>query len=138
MNNAIYVSINPKATKKIEDKIKNYEFRNYIPKQKFNRLYVYVTSPICELKYIMEINNIIVFPEKIIEHGDGNEEFNNGLKTKYAYQINKVYKLSHCISLKELKEKYQFIPPQSFAYKDRYLSLTNDIEQMEKTLIWER
>jgi len=51
MNNAIYVSINPIATKKIEERKKTYEFRNYIPKKEFDKLYVYVTSPKSELKF---------------------------------------------------------------------------------------
>ena len=36
LNNGIYVSINPKPASKIVQGIKNYEFRNYIPKKSFN------------------------------------------------------------------------------------------------------
>lgn len=137
MENGIYVSINYKAALKIEEGFKNHEFRNYIPKQDFKKLYVYVTKPSCKLKYILEIDDIIHFPNKIAENGDGNYEFNNGEKKKYAYHISRVYKLEYPISLKELKEKYKFMPPQSFVYKNRYLSLTEYLEKAKKTLIWE-
>ena len=53
MNGAIFISINPKHTKRIETGKKNYEFRNYIPKEKINTLLVYETAPTCMLKYII-------------------------------------------------------------------------------------
>lgn len=137
MNNALYMSIKPDSVQKIEKRIKNYEFRNYIPKRKFNKLYVYVTSPICELKYILIIDNIIEVPNTIPENGDGNYEFNNGIKAKYAYQISKVYKLQKSIKLVELKEMYGFLPPQGFAYDDRYSELSEFLESTEKELIWQ-
>lgn len=138
MNSGLYVSINPNASSKIEKEIKTYEFRNYIPKRKFDKLYVYVTSPVCELKYILVIDNIISYPNKIPENGDGNYEFNQGIKSKYAYQISKVYKLKTTILLKELKEKYGFVPPQGYAYSDRYGDLTYFIESTDKDLVWKK
>lgn len=138
MNNGLYMSINPNATSKIENKVKTYEFRNYIPKRKFDKLYVYVTSPVCELKYILLIDEIISYPNTISENGDGNSEFNQGKKSKHAYQISKVYKLKKSILLNELKEKYGFVPPQGYAYSDRYSDLTNFVESTEKDLVWKR
>lgn len=131
---AIYISIHPISLNKIITGIKNHEFRNYIPKNEFNKLYVYVTKPIYELKYIIHISEIIKTPNKIIEHGYGNKEFNLGNKSKYAYKIKDVYELKKPISLKELKEIYNFTPPQAFAYDYRYLKLTNRIESSEKEL----
>ncbi len=138
MNRAIFVSINSIATDKIENKTKTYEFRNYVPKRSFNKLYVYVTSPICELKYIIEIDDIISTPEKIETVGDGNIEFNEGKKSKYAYQINKVYKLECPIKLVDLKNIFKFVPPQSYAYEERYPTLSKYLEESEKKLIWKR
>lgn len=138
MNNGLYMSINPSATSKIEKKVKTYEFRNYIPKRDFDKLYVYVTSPVCELKYILLIDDIISYPNTIPENGDGNFEFNQGTKSKHAYQISKVYKLKKSILLNELKEKYGFVPPQGYAYSDRYSDLTNFVESTEKDLVWKK
>ena len=138
MNNGLYMSINPIAISKIESKIKTYEFRNYIPKNNFEKIYVYVTSPVCELKYILLIDEIISYPNLIPENGDGNYEFNHGVKAKHAYQISEVYKLAKPLLLTDLKEKFGFVPPQGYAYSDRYIELTNYIELAEKDLIWRK
>lgn len=138
MSNAIYVSINKDATNKIVNRQKNHEFRNYIPKRNFDTLYVYVTAPISKLLYIIHIEKIICYPELIEENGDGNILFNEGKKSKYAYKISAVYKLNHEYTLNELKNDYEFTPPQSYAYSDRYKFLSKKIEEEEKQLIWKR
>lgn len=121
---AIYLSIKPQHVKRIVCGKKNYEFRNYVPKREFDTLFVYESFPICELKYIIELGDIVCYPDKISEDGIGNAEFNIGDKSKYAYFIKHVYLLDNPISLKELREKYSFTPPQGFAYDDRYEKLT--------------
>lgn len=129
MKKAIYLSIKPKFTKKIETGEKNYEFRKYIPKEEIDTLFVYETVPTCQLKYIIELGNIVEYPDKINELGYGNADFNAGLKqSKYAYEIKHVDLLENPICLKELKDVYGFAPPQSYAYDDRYERLTNDIK----------
>lgn len=122
---AIYLSIKPEFTKKIETGEKNYEFRKYLPKKPIDTLFVYETAPTCALKYIIKLGKIIKYPKKILKPGYGNDEFNKGLKkSKYAYQIKNVYLLEKPIILNELKQKYGFTAPQSYAYDDRYKKLT--------------
>jgi len=133
----MYISIKPIYIEKIANHTKMYEFRNFIPKHKVSKLYIYVTKPTCELKYILEISDIIKYPEKLDLNGDGNILFNQGNFYKCAYKISKVSKLNKGIKLNILKEKYGFTPPQGFAYEDRYIKLTKDIEESEKELIWE-
>ena len=135
MSDGIYVSINSTAIYKILCGIKNHEFRNYLPKSRFNLLYVYETAPTSELKYVVEIGEIVEYPNKLEANGDGNLEFNYGKKAKYAYQILKVYELINPITLKNLKEKFDFMPPQAFAYGERYPELTSYIGKAEKKLI---
>ena len=126
--NGIYVSIYPKHTNNIEKKLKNYEFRNYIPKKEIEYLIVYETVPTCAIKYIIKLGDIVKYPDKKKENGIGNKEFNTGEKNiKYAYEIKEIKKLLNPISLKELKEKYGFMPPQGYAYFDKYEELTKDI-----------
>lgn len=67
-------------------------------------MYVYVTAPQSELKYVIEIGNIVKYPGKLYCDGDGNHDFNKGKKSKYAYPIVKVYKLVCPISLEKLKK----------------------------------
>ena len=111
-------------------KIKNgSEFLKYIPKEAIDTLFVYETVPTCELKYIIEVEKIVEYRNKINELGYGNADFNAGLKqSKYAYEIKHVDLLENPIGLKELKDVYGFAPPQSYAYDDRYVELTNDIK----------
>lgn len=131
---AIYISIKPVHLRRIEQGIKNHEFRNYIPKKEFDTLYVYESYPTSSLKYIIKIDKIISYPDKIDKDGYGNIEFNQGLKTKYAYHIDKVYKLDNPLDLKTLKEKYHFTPPQGYAYDTRYQELTNYINNLNIVL----
>lgn len=130
MTKAIYLSIKPEHTKRIVTGEKNYEFRNYYPKQQVDTLYVYETYPTCELKYIMKIGNVIEYPNKIAKTGYGNDEFNQGLKnTKYAYEIKSVSLLENPIDLTTLKSVYGFTPPQAYAYDSRYATLTEYLHQ---------
>lgn len=47
----------------------------------------------------------------------GNIEFNNGLKESiYAYHIKKIHILKTPLYFKELKEDYNFYPPQKYTY----------------------
>ena len=136
MKKGIFISIKPEFTKKIEIGEKNYEFRKYIPKEEFNKLYVYETVPTCSIKYILTIDKIIEYPNKIDEKGYGNDDFNNGLKkSKFAYHISKVEKLDNPIYLKDLKNKFGFAAPQSYAYDTRYPELVDYINTLSKKVV---
>ena len=112
---------------------KNYEFRKYYPNQKKDTLYLYETTPTCSLKYIIELGEIIKYPNLITKDGYGNSDFNKGLKkSKYAYEIKHVYILENPIFLFELRQIYHFTPPQSFAYDNKYPDLTIKLNNAEK------
>lgn len=133
---AIYISIKPEHIKRIISGIKNYEFRKYISLKEFDTMFIYVSSPICKLKYIIKISDIIKYPNKILENGYGNDDFNKGLKSaKYAYKIDRVYELDEYISLKDLKEKFNFNAPQRYAYDYRYPKLTEYLKSSKKIKI---
>lgn len=134
--NAVYMSIKDIHISKIVNKTKIYEYRNYIPKREFNRLYIYVPVPVCELKYILDIESIVSYPDKIKDISDGTNDFNKGIKPSNAYKVGRVYKLVNPIPLKLLKEKFGFTAPQGFAYDDRYKELTDYIEIVDKEIIW--
>lgn len=135
MNTGIYVSIHPDSIKKIIEGKKTCEFRNYIPRKNFRFLYTYVTTPTCALEYIIEIDTIIKYPQKLDFEGDGNTEFNQGSKAKYAFKINRVFRLENSIPLKILKRQYAFVPPQAYCYSETYQPLTNALLMAQKTLI---
>ena len=138
LTNGIYISIKQGPTSKIVQGIKDNEFRNYVPKRGFKFMYVYVTAPTSQLKYIIEIGDIVKYPKQLETDGDGNLDFNQGKKSKFAYPIVKVYELKNPISLEELKKKFGFTPPQAFSYADRYAELTEHILKAEKVIIINR
>ena len=136
---AIYLSIKPKFAKLIETGEKNYEFRKYVPKQNINTLYVYESAPTSVLKYIIELGDIFKYPEKINFNGYGNNDFNAGLKeAKFAYEIKTVYELEPSIPLSKLKEEFGFVPPQSYAYDNKYPKLTQYLAETDKRMILDR
>lgn len=47
--------------------------------------------------YIIELNKIIKIPNKISYFGNGNDLFNLEEKSKFAYEIKKVFKLEYPI-----------------------------------------
>lgn len=129
MKNEIIISLKPQFAEMIENKEKTFEFRKYKPQNSINRLWIYVTKPVSMLKYIIETAEPAVFPEKIPENGTGNSEFNNGLKqSKFAFPIKHLYKLDNPISMKDLKEKFNIFPPQSFIYTDKYETLIDYVD----------
>jgi predicted transcriptional regulator len=136
-SDAIYISIKPEFVSLIEKQEKNYEFRKYVPRKPFKYLYVYTTLPNGKLEYIIEIDYILIYPQKIMENGIGNNEFNLGKKkSKYAYHIKHLYKLNTPLSLVELKKEYNFTPPQGYFYADYNKTLTNYINLSIKELIF--
>lgn len=134
-SDGIYISIKPIFVDLILKNEKNYEFRKYIPNKKIEYIYIYETLPKARIKYVINITEISKFPEKIETTGIGNLEFNKGLKkAKYAYKLGKIFFLEKEVELQELREKYNFIPPQSFAYIEKYKSLTDYINKNLKEL----
>lgn len=134
-NEGIYISIKPIFVDLILKNEKNYEFRKYVPNEKFDKIYIYETLPKARIKYVIEVKGISEFPEKIDTTGIGNIEFNNGTKkSKYAYKLGKIFFLERELKLGELKEKYKFVPPQSFAYTEKYKELTDYINKNIKEL----
>jgi len=124
----IIISLKPKFAELIEKREKTHEFRKNVPKNIPQRIWIYVTHPLAELKYIAEVDNYIKFPNKIQERGLGNVDFNLGKKkSKYAYPIKKLYKLRKPISLEELRNRHSFVAPQNFAYMDRYYSIKTEV-----------
>ncbi len=136
MQKGIFLSIKPKFTEKIRTGEKNYEYRKYIPKEKFDLLYVYETAPSSCLKYILTIDKIVEYPNKILEIGYGNDDFNNGLKkSKFAYHISKVEELENPIPLSILKDSFGFAAPQSYAYDSRYPALAKYVGKLKKKVL---
>lgn len=128
----VVMSIKPVHVARIKSGVKNHEFRKYVPSRGVDRLWVYTSSPVCALEYVVDIDKIVAYPDKIVEEGYGNTEFNMGEKeAPYAYHIKSLYRLKKPIHLDELREKYKFNAPQSFFYLDSNIKLKEYLESVE-------
>ena len=126
------MSIKPVHVARIKNGVKNHEFRKYVPSRGVDRLWIYTSSPVCALEYVVGIDKIVAYPDKIVEEGYGNVEFNIGQKeVPYAYHIRSLYRLKKPIHLEELREKYKFNAPQSFFCLDSNVKLKEYLESME-------
>lgn len=65
----IIITIRKEPSMNILKKMKNYEFRKYIPKEGVKRVWVYTAMPIGKLEYMIYIDKVIKYPEKIKEDG---------------------------------------------------------------------
>lgn len=65
MENIVFMSIKEQHIKRILNKSKNHEFRTRIPKEKVDYIWVYVPTPIKELKYILKVKEPISTPNRI-------------------------------------------------------------------------
>lgn len=115
----IIISIHPEPADLIAHGHKSHEFRNYKILSTVSRIWIYVTSPICELRY-MAVIGPAKQPGEIDNSGVGNRAFNAGTGSKFAYELLQVYQLNNPVSLATMKEngwvqgppqKYTFIPP---------------------------
>ncbi|KAI1275604.1 hypothetical protein F5Y07DRAFT_369798 [Xylaria sp. FL0933] len=117
----IMVSLHPEHISRIVDRTKNHEFRVWKIPQQVSRIWVYITRPESELRYMCLFSEPKTPGEIEDEKGLGNVEFNQGkMAAKFAYEILQVYELNNPVSLDEMKrkgwvagapQKYTYIPP---------------------------
>ncbi|KAI0594122.1 hypothetical protein F4775DRAFT_586303 [Biscogniauxia sp. FL1348] len=117
----IMVSLHPEHVSKIVDRTKDHEFRSWKIPPEVSRIWIYITKPVYELRYMCIFGPPKVPGEIQDEAGIGNADFNKGKQVmKYAYEILQVYQLNNPVSLEEMKskgwvssapQKYAFIPP---------------------------
>lgn len=130
---SIFISIKPIHLNRIVSREKDHEFRSKIPKQSVSIMYVYESSPTCKLKYIMQVETPIEYPNKINTLCYGNNIFNEGMKKgKFAYPIISLYKLKTELSLSFLRSTFDFNPPQSFMYTSTNKELKDYVDNLPK------
>ncbi|KAJ0307830.1 hypothetical protein COL516b_003800 [Colletotrichum fioriniae] len=115
----IFISIHPEHMEAIVAGEKNHEFRNYKIPHTVTRMWLYVTKPVAELRY-MACFSEAKSPGEIDEDGVGNAEFNQNNSSKFAYHLKKVFQLNDPMSLQEMMDmdwlhgppqKYNYVPP---------------------------
>lgn len=123
----IVISIRPQYTEKIIEGKKTVELRRRFPisARSGTVAYLYSTSPVRALVGRVEIMNVEKLPvatiwrkyrnSALIAKADFDRYF-HGVKEGYALEFNKVQALPRQLPLDELRERFDFEPPQSFLY----------------------
>jgi predicted transcriptional regulator len=114
----IMVSLHPEHIAKIIDRSKNHEFRAWKIPPQVSRIWIYITKPESQLKYMCIFGEPKAPGEVQDEKGVGNVEFNRGMKAaKFAYEILEVYELNNPVLLEEMKTKgWVNGAPQKYTY----------------------
>ncbi|OBR09456.1 hypothetical protein CH63R_08221 [Colletotrichum higginsianum IMI 349063] len=112
----IFISIRPEHMENIVAGRKNYEFRNYKIPHTVSRMWLYVTQPVGELRYMACFSDAKT-PGEIDEDGIGNAEFNQKKGSKFAYRLDRLYELNDPLSLQYMMDRdYLHGPPQKYNY----------------------
>ncbi|MDO9537937.1 MAG: hypothetical protein Q7J68_06425 [Thermoplasmata archaeon] len=136
----ILLSIKPEFVEKIFTGEKRFEFRKQIPKQRFDKVFIYESSPTQNIVGWFSIGRIIKgHPNhvwKTCKSEGGIEEnryfeYCNGNAKMYAFEINEVHKFNEPINPFEIKK--DFVPPQNFAYFETASTFFNELENYSRS-----
>lgn len=123
----LIISIHPRYSEKILEGKKTVELRRRFPisTAKGTRVYIYSTSPVMAIVGCAEISEIIKLPiqniwkkyskSAFIKKQDFDIYF-SGLNEGFALELKSAQTFEKPVSLKELRERFNFTPPQSFIY----------------------
>ncbi|KAJ5861362.1 uncharacterized protein N7529_008672 [Penicillium soppii] len=114
----VLMSIKPEHMRNIASGAKNHEYRGYLLPQKVHRIWFYTTLPVKQIAYVAHVSRGKI-PGEVPENGGiGNTDFNEGRKkSKYGYEIIKLWMLKQPISLKKaILEGFLKGAPQKYCW----------------------
>jgi predicted transcriptional regulator len=114
----ILMSIKPEHMSNIAAGRKNHEYRGYLLPSSVRRLWLYTTAPLSRIEYVARISRGKTRGEVAEDGGIGNADFNAGRKvSKYAYEIQELWKLREPISLASaISSGFLKGPPQKYCW----------------------
>lgn len=139
-NRDVVLSIRPQYSSKIIDGSKTVELRRRFPvaAPSGTSAYIYSTSPVRAMVGVADIKRVLKMPvEEIwsqfeeaacIEKSDFDTYF-DGVVNGFALQFENVRPLRNPLPLSELRDRFGFVPPQSFLYAKHDLrkALNNEL-----------
>ncbi len=124
----IFISLKPRFATIIEQREKDHEFRQYKPKHPVTKLWTYVSGDQSELRYVLEVDEPVEYPDPVPAGGIGNEEFNAGNKeSTFAFPITHLHRIEDELPLSTLRDEFDFYPPQRFTYVGQYPELVEHV-----------
>ena len=123
----VILSIKPQYSEPIIEGIKTVELRRRFPVSvpQGTIVYIYTTSPTRALTGVAEISTVLKQPIDEIWHNFSDNACINkkdfhkyfyGLESGFVIKFNNARPLRRALSLSDLRERFDFAPPQSFLY----------------------
>lgn len=116
----IIISIYGENVTRMIERTKTHEFRAWKIPESVHRVWVYITKPASELRYMFLLGPPQT-PGEVEGDGIGNADFNAGRKKSaaFAYEVLDIYELNNPVSLELMKkngwpaapQRYAFVPP---------------------------
>ena len=119
----VIISIKPQYVKRILDGIKNFEYRKSVPKQRFNRVYIYESAPTKKIVAYFKVKRIFsaspnaIWNDTFGQSGLSRKDFDSyflGKENAYALEISELHVFKQPISPQKLWPEFK--APQSFCY----------------------
>ncbi|PCH41590.1 hypothetical protein WOLCODRAFT_137485 [Wolfiporia cocos MD-104 SS10] len=128
----VILTIKPLFATLLSKREKNYEFRSYKLREEVKRFWLYESSPSRAIRYIIETAAPKTPGELRDPSGVGNDAFDAGALTKYAYPVCAMYKLAQPLTRDALHARFGTKSPQGFCYAPHRLIEELPLDQMER------
>ncbi|KAI0951909.1 hypothetical protein AcV7_007870 [Taiwanofungus camphoratus] len=117
----VILTIKPFFADLIRKREKDHEFRRYRLRAAVKRLWLYESTPTCAITHVVETTNPKVPGEVRDSDGVGNDAFDAGQLTAFAYPVVGLFKLKFPIGRVELRERFATKSPQGFCYVNKQM-----------------
>ncbi|TBU46666.1 hypothetical protein BD309DRAFT_857574 [Dichomitus squalens] len=128
----VLLSIKPKSMQLIVEQKKNHEYRNYKLKETVKHIWLYETAPTSAITYVMSTTDPKAPGEVQDPSGVGNDDFDQGLMSKFGYPIIELWRLRTPITATQLKEHFGIASSQGWRYATRKLVEELPLHEMDK------
>lgn len=148
----VILAIKPMYSALIQTREKNHEFREYKLRPDVMRLWLYESAPTCAITYAFPSRHQRYLQPRtytICRHvvetispktpgdirdssGTGNDAFDAGEGSRYAYPIRALYRLNEPLKRQQLQNAYGMKSPRGFCYASRQMTENLPLAQMER------
>ncbi|KAJ3312443.1 hypothetical protein HDU76_002883 [Blyttiomyces sp. JEL0837] len=130
----VVLSTKPEFIPLILNRTKNHEFRSYNLRPSIKRFWLYESSPVQKIRYIVETSTSKKPGEVKDSSGIGNDDFDKGLKGlgKFGYPILKCWKLKNEISRDQMANQFGMGVVQGYRFVPRDVMEKFPLDEMER------
>ncbi|KAH9843716.1 uncharacterized protein C8Q71DRAFT_697403, partial [Rhodofomes roseus] len=128
----VVLAIKSEFVEWIRERRKNHEFRSYKLRSTVQRLWLYESSPRCAIRFVV-VTTLPKVPGELNDFsGVGNDDFDAGRMSSYAYPVRALYELEAPVTREELHARFGIKSPQGYCYAAKALVETMPLEGMRQ------